>query len=118
LGDYLNDTVIDEFSSALLFFLIKKVTKKSRQQNASFAAQALALQIRQNHRAEPSSPAPHPQAPLQPEANALPSTQATMFCLISPGSGLLPVGKQNGNKKCRDKSPAFLMYLTKDLKQQ
>jgi len=56
---------------------------------------AFALQIRQNHRAVPSSPASHPQATLQPEANAQPTSPATMFCLISPGSGLLSVEKHN-----------------------
>jgi len=35
---------------------------------------------------------------LQHEANALPTTQATTFCLISPGSGLLSVEKHSRNK--------------------
>jgi len=53
--------VIDDITR-LTFFLDKKSNKKSRQQNASFAAQALALQISQNHRAVPSGPASHSQS--------------------------------------------------------
>jgi len=56
---------------------------------------ALALQISQNHRAVPSDQASHPPPSLRPEAKALPITQATLFCLISSGSGLLSPEKHS-----------------------
>jgi len=75
-------------STAVLF--LDKKNQKSRQQNASFAAHALALQIMQNHRAVLSSPASHPRAPLQLEANALPLRTGFHVLPDLAGSGLLP----------------------------
>jgi len=78
------------YSTALLFFLIKKVTKKSRQQNAPFAARGLYPANQPEPQGGTFGPCFAPTHPaLQPEANALPTTLATMFCLISSGSGLL-----------------------------
>jgi len=76
------------FTTTVLF--LEKKNQNSSQQNASFAAHGLcpANQAEpQGGTFEPRRRTPRPT--LQLEANALSTTQAIMFCPISPGSGLL-----------------------------
>jgi len=70
-------------------FVLKQKNQKFKTAKCFLCRTIPTLQISQNHRAVPSGPASHPQACAQPEANALPTTQATMFRLISSGSRLL-----------------------------